>query len=220
MTFHVETDHKPLVSLLGYKNLDELSPRIQRMQMRLIRFPYTISHVPEKDLVIPDPLSRAAIYRKVSCEEQALADDVKAYVDFLKSPHYRESATRNSEKLQQGEVCRQIMSHCENGWPERQCVKEAVKPYYQFSGELSVQQGLLLKGTRLVISTTMRLDILDKLHKGHLGITKCRERAKRSVWWPGLSRQLEDMIQNCSVCIKERSNKAEPLIPSVLPDRP
>ena len=28
------------------------------------------------------------------------------------------------------------------------------------------------------------------------------------------------MIQNCNVCIKERLNKAEPLMPSVLPDRP
>ena len=83
MTFHVETDHKPLVSLLGYKDLDELSPRIQRMRMHLMRFSYTISHVPGKDLVIPDTLSRAPIYRKVSCEEQALADDVKAYVDFV-----------------------------------------------------------------------------------------------------------------------------------------
>ena len=53
MTFHVETDHKLLVSLLGYKHLGELSPRIQRMRMRLMRFSYTISHVPEKDLVIP-----------------------------------------------------------------------------------------------------------------------------------------------------------------------
>ena len=69
-----------------------------------------------------------------------------------------------------------------------------------------------MKGTRLVIPTIMHLDILDKLHEGHLGITKCHERAKRSVWWPGLSKQLEDMIQN--------SRKAEPLIPSVLPDRP
>ena len=76
----------------------------------------------------------------------------------------------------------------------------------------------LLKGTRLVIPTTMCLDILDKLHEGHLGINKCREQAKRSVWWPGLSKQLEDMIHNCNVCIKERSNKAEPLIPSVLPE--
>ena len=36
MSFHVETDHKPLVSLLSSKkNLDELSPRIQRFRMRL-----------------------------------------------------------------------------------------------------------------------------------------------------------------------------------------
>ena len=82
-----------------------------------------------------------------------------------------------------------------------------------------VQKGLLLKGTRLVIPTTMRLHILDKLHKGHLGITKYHERAKRSGWCPRLSKQLEDVIQNCNVCIKKRSNKAEPLIPFVLPDR-
>ena len=83
MTFHVEPDHKPLVSHLGHKHLDELSPRIQRMRMRLMRFFYTISHVPGKDLIIPDTLSRAPIYRKVSCEEQVLAEDVKAYVDFV-----------------------------------------------------------------------------------------------------------------------------------------
>ena len=89
----------------------------------------------------------------------------------------------------------------------KQHAKGAIKPYYQFSGELTVQQGLLLKGTRLVIQTTMRLDIVDKLHEGHLGITKCHKRAKRSVWWLGLSKQLEDMIQNCHVCIKQRSTK-------------
>ena len=124
------------------------------------------------------------------------------------------------EKLPQDEVYRQIMSHCENGWPEKQHVKGVIKWYHQFSGKLSVQQGLLLKGTMLVIPTTLHLDILDKLHEGPLGITKCCEGAKRSAWWPGLSKQLEDMIQNCDICIKERSNKAEPLIPSVLPDRP
>ena len=37
-TFHIETDHKPLVSLLGQKTLDELPPRIQRFRMRLMRF--------------------------------------------------------------------------------------------------------------------------------------------------------------------------------------
>ena len=83
-----------------------------------------------------------------------------------------------------------------------------------------MQQGLLMKGNRLVIPVSMRLDVLDKLHEGHQGITKCRERAKTSVWWPGLSKQLEELVNNCSTCIKERVNRPEPVIPSELPDRP
>lgn len=44
--FHVETDHKPLVPLLGSKNLDKLPPRAQRLRMGLMRYSFYISHVP------------------------------------------------------------------------------------------------------------------------------------------------------------------------------
>ena len=111
--------------------------------MRLMRFSYTISYVPGKDLVTPDTLSHAPIYRKVSCEEQPLADDIKAFVDFaLKNLPTTENRLQLEirEKRQQDEVCRQIMSHCENRWPEKQHVKGDIKPYYQFSGELSVHK--------------------------------------------------------------------------------
>ncbi|KXJ30128.1 Retrovirus-related Pol polyprotein from transposon opus [Exaiptasia diaphana] len=46
--FEVLTDHKPLVSLLGSKDLDTLPPRIQRFRMRMMRFHYSIKHIPEK----------------------------------------------------------------------------------------------------------------------------------------------------------------------------
>ena len=59
-TFHIETDrHKPLVPLLGTKNLDEMPPRIQQLRMRLLPFDFTISHVPGKELTTADVLSRA-----------------------------------------------------------------------------------------------------------------------------------------------------------------
>ena len=64
----------------------------------------------------------------------------------------------------------------------------------------------------------MRIDVLEKLHDAHQGITKCCERAKVSVWWPGLSHQLEEVVKQCPTCIKERVNPAEPVIPSELPD--
>ncbi len=44
--FELETDHKPLVSLLGGKALDDLPPRIQRFRMRLMRYNYTVNHAP------------------------------------------------------------------------------------------------------------------------------------------------------------------------------
>ena len=67
---------------------------------------------------------------------------------------------------------REIMKYYENGWPEKDLLYNVIEPCCQFAHELSVQQGLLLKEIRLVIPTSIRLDILNKLHQGHLGITK------------------------------------------------
>ena len=66
----------------------------------------------------------------------------------------------------------------------------------------------------------MQKTILGKIHEGHQGITKCRESAKQSVWWPGLSKQIEDLVEKCDKCSKERQNRVEPMIPSDVPERP
>ena len=66
----------------------------------------------------------------------------------------------------------------------------------------------------------MRADILQQLHEGHLGVTKCRERARQSVWRKGMDRQLREFILCCSVCCKEQTQRAEPLIPTPLRDLP
>ena len=56
LKFILETDHKPLVALLGTKSLDELPACIQRMRMRLTRFRYAVVHVPGKELYTADTL--------------------------------------------------------------------------------------------------------------------------------------------------------------------
>ena len=61
LKFHVETDHKPLVPLFSTKLIDELPVRIQRFRMRLLRFDFTLSHVPGKSLMTADTLSRAPL---------------------------------------------------------------------------------------------------------------------------------------------------------------
>ena len=88
--------------------------------------------------------------------------------------------------------------------------------------KITIDQGVILKSMRIWIPSAMRLEVLTKIHQGRQGITKCRERAKQAVWWPGVStsRQIENMVSSCRVCATHRINKPEPLCPTVFPERP
>lgn len=117
-------------------------------------------------------------------------------------------------------VCSQIKVYCYEEWPEKYSLKDTLKPYWSSRGELSVVQNILLKASRIVILSSTRLDTLDKIYEGHQEIPKCRERAKSSVSWPELSREIQDLVQQFRVCALHRDSKPEPLIPTPLPDRP
>ena len=103
---------------------------------------------------------------------------------------------------------------------QRSTVSSQLKPYWKWRGQLTTHINLLLYGTRIVIPLSMQQEILQKLHEGHQGIQRCRLRAKTSVWWPGISKQISDAIKRCSICVRESSHRREPLIPSKLPDYP
>ena len=64
-TFTIETDHKPLVPLLGTKNLDSLPPRVLRFRLRLSRFQYQITHVPGKQLYTADTITCSYIIYRI-----------------------------------------------------------------------------------------------------------------------------------------------------------
>ena len=46
----------------------------------------------------------------------------------------------------------------------------------------------------------MQPEILQKLHDSHQGIQRCHLRAKTSVWWPGISKQISDVIERYPIC--------------------
>ena len=117
-------------------------------------------------------------------------------------------------------ICNHVMNFTKSHWPKKAKRDPALKPFWTVRDELTVQQGLLLFQSRPVIPTELQEDILQRLHQGHQGIVKCRALAKSSVWWPGLSKQIEAKISNCSVCEKERVLHLEPLQPTKTPDYP
>lgn len=148
--FHIHTNHKPLISLLSHKHLDELTIRIQRFRMRLMRYDYTISHVPGKNLTISDTLSRAPI-QDSRPEDHELEHEttkfVRQVIQSLSATQKRLSEIQ--AKQQEDEVCKQVISFVKNGWPLKTQLRGEVKKYHSVASELSVAHGLLLRGSRI-----------------------------------------------------------------------
>ena len=67
-------------------------------------------------------------------------------------------------------------------------------PFWTFREELTIEDGLILKGTRIIILNNHHKAVSKLIHEGHLGLNKCKLRAKETVHWPGLNEQLEDLI--------------------------
>ena len=221
LEFHIETDHKPLVQLFSSKNLDELPPRIQRFRMRLMRFNFTIAHVPGKSLITADALSRAPAKERSQQDDQ-FQQEVQSFLSLIVAniPAMDNRLEEIRLKQEEDETCKAIVKYCQDGWPAMQCLPSNVKEYYSVRNELTTVNGLLLRGVRIVFPVALYPGMLDKLHTGYQGIVKCRDRARQSVWWPGLSRQIEERISSCTQCSKDRYQSPEPLIPFAMPTLP
>lgn len=215
-----ETDHKPLVTLLGKSPLDVLPPRIQRFRMRLMRFSYEVVHVPGKSLVTADVLSRAPIRGKETDNALSISDVSKHVSGCLSNAVEASLFERVKAEQAADEVCQALVKFSRKGWPKFSSLPMVLRPYWQERATLTVAEGVLLKGMRLVIPRKLRAEVLIRLHESHLGIEKCRARAKESVWWPGLSYQLKALVTDCRVCAEHRHQKPEPMIPTTTPQRP
>ena len=217
-----ETDHKPLIPLLTTYMLEKLPPRIQRYRMRLMRFQIKkMIHVPGKHMYTSDTLSRMSAIAQ-SAESLIDHDEMTQYVASI-----IETLPVSDVRLQQiiqaqgsDPVCFKLKEFILEGWPEKYKISDSLKPYWNFRGELNLVQNVILKSVQILIPSAMRLDVLDKIHQGHQGIVKCRSRARQSVWWPGISREIQDMVQSCRICAGYKTNTPEPLNPTGFPERP
>ena len=89
------------------------------------------------------------------------------------------------------------------GWPSPiKQVPQVLQPYWTFREELTVEDGSILKGTRIVIPVRKGEAILKLIHDGHLGLNKCKLHAKDTVYQPGLNDQLKKLVLNCDLYLK------------------
>ena len=86
---------------------------------------------------------------------------------------------------------------------------------------LSTTHGIILKGTRIVMPTTLQQRVIDLSHEGHQGIVKTKKLLREKVWFHRMNNMVEKKTSSCGACqIATPRTTREPLQMSLLPASP
>ena len=194
------------------KNLVNVPPRLQRMLLELQRYDVTIKYRPGKEMQLADALSRCP----ARASQEIKLDMRVDYIAFTKP-----WIEKLKDSTQRDPILVTVYQLTQQGWPhQRRHVPCLARRYWDFRDELSTDDGMLLKGPRLIIPGELQEEYLSCLHKGHLSASKVQENAKQHTYWTGIDADIEDYTKQCEECIKRSQVPKEPLQPHDIPEGP
>lgn len=217
----VLNDHKPLESLLKKPVHEVPSPRLQRLKLKLLKYDLKFKYLKGKLMFIADLLSRSYLectdtddsymYEVIHCVGQA-----KYLQCTNETKHKLISETNKDLEL------KKLIEFTNKGWPDNlKHIPGDMHHYNKFSSDLSVDQNLIFLRDKLIIPKTMRLEILIKLHEGHLGMSKMKSLARELYYWPKMGDHIEQFVRKCFVCqTHQNKNTKEPLLSHEIPELP
>ena len=171
--FILQTDQKPLVSIFR-KHMIDVSPRIQRITIRAWQYDFEPQHIPGRNNVISDALSRVT---PLEFQDSNAEKDILA-VNFLQYS--------SIEEKERDEV--------------------SLHPYWNFRDELTIESGILMKNSKVLIIETLKQKYLMQIHQGHQGIEACRSRAREFVFWINLNNDLKELVEKCDICQSQQNS--------------
>ena len=216
----VETDHKPLEAIFC-KPLHKTPLRLQRMLMGLQRYKLNVMYKKGSELIIADALSRAYL-PETEANLGPCETPLEVYLIKEQAPLSPAKFEEFKAATSQDEVLSEVVELTVKGWPnsKENCPLKC-REYWSVHDELCVADGVLFRGSRVVIPSRLRKDMLNRIHETHAGIIKCKRRARVSVYWPGMSKQIEDIISQCTECLENsRQQEREPMLSQDIPNGP
>ena len=203
--FILQTDQKPLVSIFR-KHMIDVSPRIQRITIRAWQYDFVPQHIPGRINVIADSLSRVT---PLEFQDSNAEKDILA-VNFLQYSSIEER--ERDEMLQETSKDKELQSlkhYISTGWPsKRSQIPVSLHPYWNYRDELTVESGILMKNSKVLIPETLKQKYLRQIHQGHQGIEACRSRAREFVFWVNINSDLKEMVEKCDICQSQQNSTA------------
>ncbi len=199
--FTLRTDHQALSALMSPSGSGHKPLRMYRWTDRLQQYDFTIQYTSGRDNVVADLLSRSVSSPIASCQ---VAEDR----DLIQLVHAPLTAFVSLEELTEESAAdstlHAVREYVLNGWPAQ--VATDIQPYARVKHELSCwNDTCLARGHCAIIPAKLRGRVLTMAHEGHLGIVKLKQRCRDLVWWPGLDKDIEQLVRDCAPCLVSRA---------------
>ncbi|XP_046402877.1 uncharacterized protein K02A2.6-like [Ischnura elegans] len=200
--FTIVTDAQVLKRILGPKvGIPTLAAsRLQRWALILASYDYEVVY--RKNVENADMLSRLPLPMESTGDEECIFQ--------MEGPLNNEDIIVQSKA---DKVLQKVIHFTQAGWPK--CCEEGLKPYFVRRHELTVSEGCLCWGNRVVVPRVLRGKVLQMLHEQHIGIVRMKLLARQTIWWPGVEKDIEDVIVNCETCLvtQTRVSQQKYLVP-------
>lgn len=210
--FTLRTDHQALTTLLATSGTGHRPLRLHRWADRLLQYNYRLEFTPGRDNVVADLLSRAI--PTPPTPQVSVPGLEQAEHDIIQLLHTPLQETVSLSELQDASAADLILSslskYRRQGWPKR--VSEELTPYFRIREQLTCwNDTCMARGLCTVVPSSLRARVLAMAHEGHLGIVKLKQRCRDTVWWPGIDRDVETMVKDCTACLLSGHWNLQPL---------
>ena len=197
--FILETDNKALSRIFdSNRAIPTLAAaRLIRWSVMLCAYDYEIKFRSTKEHANADMLSRLPLPTTSSSPQNAI-NAMQINVMPITADELR-------QETQNDKILSQVHQYCIKGhWPDK--VKPELKPYYDKRDELSIENGIILWGLRVVIPPKLHRQIMQELHLSHPGIARMKALSRIHVWFPNIDKYIEQEVRNCQACSKVTKN--------------
>lgn len=212
------TDHKPLEDMFQNPRSNP-PPRIERWMINLQEYGIEVKYLPGKDNPA-DFMSRHPLTAK-STDEKPTEEYIR-YVLQSSRPKAL-SMERIREYTEKDAVLQEVLRLMKDD--QLHSLQKSMNPelmsFYNIRNELSSAEGILLRGSKIVIPESLKNETVKLAHVGHQGINKTKKLLRSKVWFPGMDRMAETETRECIPCqIATSTTHREPLKPTQCPNGP
>ena len=215
--FVILSDHKPLQQLFKYGNSTPTlaSARIQRWALILGAYHYQLVYKPGSEHANADALSRFPLPHAPT--DIPTPGETILLMDMLQTMPV--TAAHIKKDTDRDPVLSKVRDLILQGWKHTE--EESMQPFQYRCKELSVVDGCVLWGSRVVVPQSLQSQVLEELYEGHPGTSRMKSLARSYIWWPHLDQDITQKVASCVACqsVQNLPPKA-PLHPWEWPQRP